>query len=64
MEWSAGIHYIPRWTEIAVTAAIVAAGVFIFGLAVRYLPIFPQEQAPTQHSEKVSVTPGFSHAGT
>jgi Ni/Fe-hydrogenase subunit HybB-like protein len=63
MEWSAGIHYIPRWTEIAVTAAIVAAGVFIFGLAVRYLPIFPQEQAPTQHTEKVSVTPGFSHAG-
>jgi Ni/Fe-hydrogenase subunit HybB-like protein len=44
MEASAGIQYIPKWTEVAVTASIVAAGFFIFGLAVRYLPIFPEEK--------------------
>jgi Ni/Fe-hydrogenase subunit HybB-like protein len=41
MEASAGLHYIPKWTEIAVTGSIVAAGFAIFGLAVKYLPVFP-----------------------
>jgi Ni/Fe-hydrogenase subunit HybB-like protein len=44
METSAGLHYIPRWTEVAVTASIVAAAFVIFGLAVKYLPIFPPSQ--------------------
>ena len=43
MEASAGVRYIPRWTEVAVTAAMVAGGFAIFGLAVKYLPIFPAE---------------------
>ncbi|MBI3447933.1 MAG: Ni/Fe-hydrogenase cytochrome b subunit [Acidobacteria bacterium] len=42
MEASAGVSYVPKWTEVAVTAGIVAAGFAIFGLAVRYLPIFPR----------------------
>ncbi|HZT71043.1 MAG TPA: Ni/Fe-hydrogenase cytochrome b subunit [Terriglobia bacterium] len=41
MESTAGVHYIPRWTEIAVTASIIGAGFAIFALAVKYLPIFP-----------------------
>jgi Ni/Fe-hydrogenase subunit HybB-like protein len=41
MEGSAGFHYIPRWTEVAVTASIIATGFAIFALAVKYLPIFP-----------------------
>ena len=41
MEASAGLRYIPRWTEIAVTASIVGAAFAIFGLAAKYLPIFP-----------------------
>ena len=45
MEASAGVHYIPKWTEIAVTAAIVGAGFAIFGVAAKYLPIFPEEHA-------------------
>ncbi|MGZ4839544.1 MAG: NrfD/PsrC family molybdoenzyme membrane anchor subunit [Terriglobales bacterium] len=45
MEASAGVRYIPRWTEIAVTAAMVGAGFAIFGLAAKYLPIFPEEHA-------------------
>ena len=43
MEASAGVRYIPRWTEIAVTAAMVGAGFAIFGVAAKYLPIFPEE---------------------
>lgn len=51
MEGSAGVHYIPKWTEVAVTAAIVAFGIFVFTLAVKYLPIFHshplhEEEAP------------------
>jgi Ni/Fe-hydrogenase subunit HybB-like protein len=45
MEASAGVRYIPKWTEVAVTAAIVGAGFAIFGLAAKYLPIFPEEHA-------------------
>lgn len=41
MEGSAGLHYIPKWTEVAVTASIIAAGFAIFALAAKYLPIFP-----------------------
>jgi Ni/Fe-hydrogenase subunit HybB-like protein len=42
MEASAGMHYIPKWTEIAITGSIIAAGFAIFGLAVKHLPIFPE----------------------
>jgi Ni/Fe-hydrogenase subunit HybB-like protein len=42
METSAGMHYIPKWTEVAVTGSIIATGFAIFGLAVKYLPIFPE----------------------
>jgi Ni/Fe-hydrogenase subunit HybB-like protein len=44
MEASAGVRYIPKWTEVAVTASIIAAGFAIFALAVQYLPIFPQAE--------------------
>ena len=38
------MHYMPKWTEIAVTGAIIAAGFALFGLAVKYLPIFPDRR--------------------
>jgi Ni/Fe-hydrogenase subunit HybB-like protein len=44
LESTAGMHYVPKWTEIAVTGAIIAAGFALFGLAVKYLPIFPEEE--------------------
>ena len=46
METAAGLHYIPKWTEAAITAAIIAAGFFLFAMAVKYLPIFPEHEAP------------------
>jgi Ni/Fe-hydrogenase subunit HybB-like protein len=36
-----GHHYVPKWTEFMITLAIVASGFALFGLAVKYLPIFP-----------------------
>ena len=42
MEASAGIHYFPKWPEIAITGSIIVAGFAIFGLAVKHLPIFPE----------------------
>jgi Ni/Fe-hydrogenase subunit HybB-like protein len=47
LESAAGMHYVPKWTEVAVTGAIIAAGFALFGVAAKYLPIFPAEQEPT-----------------
>ncbi len=43
MEHWVGHHYIPSWMEFAVTASMVAGGFALFGLAVKYLPIFEDE---------------------
>jgi Ni/Fe-hydrogenase subunit HybB-like protein len=45
MEASAGLRYVPRWTEMAITASIVASGFTCFALAVKYLPIFATPMA-------------------
>ncbi len=42
MERAVGVSYFPSWMEIAVSLALVAMGFGLFGLAVRYLPIFPE----------------------
>lgn len=51
MESYAGVRYFPKWTEVSVTVAIVAAGFAIFGLATKYLPIFEHGNAHEEHSE-------------
>lgn len=43
MDRSSGVHYFPSWTELSVTASIVVAGFVLFGLAVKYLDVFPPE---------------------
>jgi Ni/Fe-hydrogenase subunit HybB-like protein len=67
-EGSTGVRYFPKWTELAVTGSIIAAGFALFGLAVKYLPIFPKEElaheplaAPGSALE--SVSPVMEHAG-
>ena len=40
LEAGSGTHYIPRWSEVAVTLSIVAAGFAIFRLIAQYFPIF------------------------
>jgi Ni/Fe-hydrogenase subunit HybB-like protein len=51
MEAASGQHYFPKWTEIAVTLAIVAFGFFVFALAVKYLPIFGEDPVPEPAEE-------------
>lgn len=43
-EGSTGVRYFPKWSEVAVTGMIIAIGFAAFGLAVKYLPIFPKEE--------------------
>ena len=67
-EGSTGVRYFPKWTELAVTGSIIAAGFALFGLAVKYLPIFPQEElAHEQVTERESALPDVAavmeHAG-
>ena len=57
MEASAGTHYFPKWTELAVTGAIIAAGFALFGLAAKYLPIFPEEEHVAERTPKLEVQP-------
>jgi Ni/Fe-hydrogenase subunit HybB-like protein len=45
VETAVGARYAPKWTEVVITAMFVALGFAIFGLAVKYLPIFPEEKA-------------------
>jgi len=40
MEAASGTHYIPKWTEVAVTLSIVAVGFAVFRFVARYFPIF------------------------
>jgi Ni/Fe-hydrogenase subunit HybB-like protein len=43
MEASSGVHYFPRWTEVAITLSIVGVGFLLFSLAVRYLNVFERQ---------------------
>ncbi len=42
MKWE---RYFPAWSEFAITIAIISAGLLAFLLAVKYLPVFHEEQA-------------------
>jgi hypothetical protein len=49
---------------LAITAAIIAAGFALFGLATKYLPIFPSETEHVAHEPEVVVgSEVLSHAG-
>jgi Ni/Fe-hydrogenase subunit HybB-like protein len=43
------VHYVPSLPEVAVSLGIFSAGILAFGLAVKYLPVFEDEE----HQEKV-----------
>jgi Ni/Fe-hydrogenase subunit HybB-like protein len=45
LEAGSGTYYVPRWSEIAITLAIVAAGFAIFRIVAEYFPVF-EAQAP------------------
>ncbi|MCM2316422.1 MAG: Ni/Fe-hydrogenase cytochrome b subunit [Thermoanaerobaculia bacterium] len=56
MEGYAGVRYFPKWTELSVTVAIVAAGFAIFGLATKYLPIFEHGTESHEATETPAAT--------
>jgi Ni/Fe-hydrogenase subunit HybB-like protein len=45
LEAYSGVHYFPRWTEVAVTLSIVGVGFLLFSLAVRYLNVMEPARA-------------------
>ena len=51
LEAGSGTHYIPRWSEVAVTLSIVAAGFAIFRLIAQYFPIFEAQSKEHQSRE-------------
>jgi len=54
LEAGSGTHYIPRWSEVAVTLSIVAASFLICRLIAQYFPIFEAhsvESAPAEVEE-------------
>ena len=66
MEGSTGVRYFPKWSELAVTGMIIGIGFAAFGLAVKYLPIFPKEEFAVEKSpEPSSVVVGavMEHGG-
>jgi Ni/Fe-hydrogenase subunit HybB-like protein len=40
LEYSAQVHYFPKWTEVVVTLSIVGTGFVCFALAARNLRVF------------------------
>ncbi|MFZ1918871.1 MAG: Ni/Fe-hydrogenase cytochrome b subunit [Terriglobales bacterium] len=44
-ERTSGYHYVPKWTEFALTLATVTAAAVAFHYAVRYLDILPKKQS-------------------
>ncbi len=57
MEASAGMHYLPKWTELAITGSMIVGGFAIFTLAAKYLPIFPEAQASAARTRQGSTSP-------
>jgi Ni/Fe-hydrogenase subunit HybB-like protein len=66
-EGSTGVHYFPQWTELAVSGMIIALGFGLFGLAVKYLPIFPGEELAREQrlepESEMAATRVAEHAG-
>jgi len=60
METSAGMHYLPKWTELAVTASIIAVGFAAFALAAKYLPIFPEHGGAETAARPAASGPSFA----
>lgn len=59
-----GHHYVPKWTEFSITLMIIAMGFALFGVAVKYLPIFDSEKVHKLEEPEVALSAGvLSHAG-
>ncbi|HUB33387.1 MAG TPA: Ni/Fe-hydrogenase cytochrome b subunit [Bryobacteraceae bacterium] len=50
LEAGSGTHYTPKWSEIAITLSIVAAGFAIFRMVAGYFPIFEAQAHGNEHA--------------
>ena len=62
MQRWAGVTYIPKWTEIAITAMMMAVGIFLFAMAIKYLPVFGHEPEKKPKDVKIPATAIPAHA--
>ncbi len=51
LEAGSGTHYIPKWSEVAVTLSIVAAGFATFRVIAQYFPVFEAQSHDVASSE-------------
>ena len=51
LEAGSGTHYFPKWTEVAVTLSIVAAGFAIFHFVAQNFPVFEAAAHEPAHAE-------------
>jgi len=58
LERASGVHYRPSWMELTVSVGLVALGMGAFGLAVKYLPIFPHHGADAGHGARQPAAAG------
>jgi Ni/Fe-hydrogenase subunit HybB-like protein len=49
MEQAAGTSYFPSWMEVIVSLGLVGLLFAVFGLAARYLPVFPEPEDEHSH---------------
>lgn len=45
MQASAGVSYLPKWSEFIVTLCIIALGFVVFRAAAKYLPVFEEKES-------------------
>jgi Ni/Fe-hydrogenase subunit HybB-like protein len=60
LEGAQGGHYVPAVSEYLVTLMLVAIGFTLFGLAVRYLPVYPSEHGSKEPEAVPSLEPAMA----
>lgn len=60
LEGSQGSHYVPALPEYLVTLMLVAIGFALFGLAVKYLPVYPREEESPAESAAPALRPAMA----
>jgi Ni/Fe-hydrogenase subunit HybB-like protein len=57
LDASSGVRYVPKWSELAVSLAVITAAVVAFRYAVLYLDVFPRARELPQPAPVVYVRP-------
>ena len=55
-----GTHYVPKWSELASSVLVIAAGVMAFRYAVIYLDVLPKGTAKQKQEQKWMANGGLA----